>query len=133
MLEQVLGKLSVMHMSKNVKKNQVPFNLPQIDPSIVSITWGRRVFRHVNPRANQRQSQIAQALVQLVLQQAALRFPPTTASGSGINKKEDPHAKQGCCNPDVSIITRRSLTPCLQVGATHHVSTIHGWQLELVC
>jgi len=40
-LEQVLGKLSVMHMSKNVKKNQVPFNLPQIDPNIVSIPWGR--------------------------------------------------------------------------------------------
>lgn len=35
-LQQVLGKLSILHMSKNVKKNQVPFNLPQIDPNIVS-------------------------------------------------------------------------------------------------
>jgi hypothetical protein len=37
-LEQVLGKLSVMHVSKNVKKNAMPFNLalPQIDPKTVS-------------------------------------------------------------------------------------------------
>jgi hypothetical protein len=35
-LQQVLGKLSVMHVSKNVKKNAVPFNLPQLDPKIVS-------------------------------------------------------------------------------------------------
>jgi hypothetical protein len=36
-LEQVLGKLSVMHISKNVKKNAMPFNLaiPQIDPKTV--------------------------------------------------------------------------------------------------
>ena len=39
-LEQVLGKLSTLHMSKNVKKNQVPFNLPQIDPKIVSGSAG---------------------------------------------------------------------------------------------
>jgi hypothetical protein len=35
-LQQILGKLSVMHVSKSVKKNAVPFNLPQIDPNIVS-------------------------------------------------------------------------------------------------
>jgi hypothetical protein len=37
-LEQVLGKLSMMHVSKNVKKNAMPFNLalPQIDPKTVS-------------------------------------------------------------------------------------------------
>jgi uncharacterized Fe-S cluster-containing MiaB family protein len=35
-LQQILGKLSVMHVSKSVKKNAVPFNLPQIDPNVVS-------------------------------------------------------------------------------------------------
>lgn len=36
-LQQVLSKLSIMHVSKSVKKNAVPFNLPQLDPSIVSV------------------------------------------------------------------------------------------------
>lgn len=36
-LQQVLGKLSIMHVSKSVKKNAVPFNLPQLDPNIVSV------------------------------------------------------------------------------------------------
>jgi hypothetical protein len=36
-LQQVLSKLSMMHVSKNVKKNAVPFNLPQLDPNMVSI------------------------------------------------------------------------------------------------
>lgn len=33
----MLRKLSIFHISKNVKKNAVPFNLPlpQIDPNIV--------------------------------------------------------------------------------------------------
>jgi hypothetical protein len=39
-LQQVLGKLSMLHVSQSVKKNQVPFNLPQIDPKIVSGTGG---------------------------------------------------------------------------------------------
>lgn len=38
LLEQVLGKLSVLHVSKNAKKNQMPFNLPlpQIDPNVIN-------------------------------------------------------------------------------------------------
>ncbi|WIA37760.1 hypothetical protein OEZ86_014635 [Tetradesmus obliquus] len=37
-LEQVLGKLSVMHVSRNVKKNAMPLNLaiPQIDPKVIN-------------------------------------------------------------------------------------------------
>lgn len=40
----MLGKLSTMHVSKNVKKNQVPFNLPQVDPNIVSISVLRGIL-----------------------------------------------------------------------------------------
>lgn len=39
-LEQVLAKLSSFHVSKSVKKNQVPFNLPlpQLDPNMVRLS-----------------------------------------------------------------------------------------------
>eukprot|EP00878_Enallax_costatus_P023477 GHUV01024973.1.p1 GENE.GHUV01024973.1~~GHUV01024973.1.p1 ORF type:complete len:414 (+),score=146.25 GHUV01024973.1:1024-2265(+) len=38
LLEQILSKISVLHISKNATKNQVPFNLPipQVDPKTVN-------------------------------------------------------------------------------------------------